>query len=105
MNVFRLRQRQRCRMRETEPFDSERARSGLTAITGPSPARPPGGRQGSGDFMTRFSLQTLGFPDIHGDGRPIKLNLRKGLALLIGKSIDSADEGALPAGLEPGSTG
>src|SRR5437764_5867463 len=33
--------------------------------------------------MTRFSLQTLGFPEIHGDDRPIKLNLRKGLALLI----------------------
>ncbi len=28
-------------MREPEPFDSERARSGLTAISGPSPARPP----------------------------------------------------------------
>jgi len=33
--------------------------------------------------MTRFSLQTLGFPEIHADDRPIKLNLRKGLALLI----------------------
>jgi hypothetical protein len=33
--------------------------------------------------MTAFSLQTLGFPEIHGDDRPIKLNLRKGLALLI----------------------
>ena len=33
--------------------------------------------------MTRLSLQTLGFPEIHGDDRPIKLNLRKGLALLI----------------------
>ncbi len=33
--------------------------------------------------MTEFLLQTLGFPEIHGDGRPIKLNLRKGLALLI----------------------
>jgi DNA-binding SARP family transcriptional activator/pimeloyl-ACP methyl ester carboxylesterase len=33
--------------------------------------------------MTGFSLQTLGFPAIHGDDRPIKLNLRKGLALLI----------------------
>src|ERR1700704_1283611 len=33
--------------------------------------------------MTAFSLQTLGFPEIHGDNRPIKLNLRKGLALLI----------------------
>jgi DNA-binding SARP family transcriptional activator/pimeloyl-ACP methyl ester carboxylesterase len=33
--------------------------------------------------MTGFSLQTLGFPQIHGDIRPIKLNLRKGLALLI----------------------
>jgi DNA-binding SARP family transcriptional activator/pimeloyl-ACP methyl ester carboxylesterase len=33
--------------------------------------------------MTGFSLQTLGFPAIHGDNRPIKLNLRKGLALLI----------------------
>jgi DNA-binding SARP family transcriptional activator/pimeloyl-ACP methyl ester carboxylesterase len=33
--------------------------------------------------MTGFSLQTLGFPEIYGDNRPIKLNLRKGLALLI----------------------
>ena len=33
--------------------------------------------------MTGFSLRTLGFPEIHGDDRPIKLNLRKGLALLI----------------------
>src|SRR6185295_18523827 len=30
-----------------------------------------------------FSLQTLGLPEIHGDNGPIKLNLRKGLALLI----------------------
>lgn len=33
--------------------------------------------------MTGFSLQTFGFPEIHGDDRPIKLNLRKGLALLV----------------------
>jgi DNA-binding SARP family transcriptional activator/pimeloyl-ACP methyl ester carboxylesterase len=33
--------------------------------------------------MTGFSLQTLGFPEIHRDNRPIKLNLRKGIALLI----------------------
>lgn len=33
--------------------------------------------------MTGFSLRTFGFPEIHGDDRPIKLNLRKGLALLI----------------------
>jgi DNA-binding SARP family transcriptional activator/pimeloyl-ACP methyl ester carboxylesterase len=33
--------------------------------------------------MTGFSLQTLGFPEILSDDRPIKLNLRKGLALLI----------------------
>jgi DNA-binding SARP family transcriptional activator/pimeloyl-ACP methyl ester carboxylesterase len=33
--------------------------------------------------MTGFSLQTLGLPEIHGDNRPIKLNLRKGLALLV----------------------
>jgi len=33
--------------------------------------------------MTGFLLQTLGFPEIRGDDRPIKLNLRKGLALLI----------------------
>ena len=33
--------------------------------------------------MTGFSLQTLGFPEIRGDNRPIKLALRKGLALLI----------------------
>jgi DNA-binding SARP family transcriptional activator/pimeloyl-ACP methyl ester carboxylesterase len=33
--------------------------------------------------MTGFSLQTFGFPEIHGGNGPIKLNLRKGLALLI----------------------
>jgi DNA-binding SARP family transcriptional activator len=33
--------------------------------------------------MTGFSLRTFGFPEIHGDDCPIKLNLRKGLALLI----------------------
>lgn len=33
--------------------------------------------------MTGFVLQTFGFPEIHGDDGPIKLNLRKGLALLI----------------------
>ncbi len=33
--------------------------------------------------MTGFSLQTLGLPEIQGDDRPIRLNLRKGLALLI----------------------
>jgi DNA-binding SARP family transcriptional activator/pimeloyl-ACP methyl ester carboxylesterase len=33
--------------------------------------------------MIGFSLQTFGFPEIHGDNGPIKLNLRKGLALLI----------------------
>src|SRR3954453_6697711 len=33
--------------------------------------------------MMGYSLQTLGFPRIHGDDRPIRLNLRKGLALLI----------------------
>jgi len=30
-----------------------------------------------------FSLQTFGFPEIQSDDRPTKLNLRKGLALLI----------------------
>jgi DNA-binding SARP family transcriptional activator/pimeloyl-ACP methyl ester carboxylesterase len=33
--------------------------------------------------MTGFSLQTFGFLEIRGDNGPIKLNLRKGLALLI----------------------
>jgi DNA-binding SARP family transcriptional activator/pimeloyl-ACP methyl ester carboxylesterase len=33
--------------------------------------------------MTGFSLQTFGFPGISGDDGPIRLNLRKGLALLI----------------------
>jgi DNA-binding SARP family transcriptional activator/pimeloyl-ACP methyl ester carboxylesterase len=33
--------------------------------------------------MTGFALQTLGFPQVLADDRPIKLNLRKGLALLI----------------------
>ena len=36
-----------------------------------------------GNFMTGFSLQTFGYPVVHGDNGPIKLNLRKGLALLI----------------------
>ena len=79
MNVSLLCRRQRCRMQEPEPFDSEPARSGLTAITGPSPARPPrGADRARGDFMTGFSLQTLGFPEIHGDNRPIKLNSAQG---------------------------
>src|SRR5215470_8872339 len=33
--------------------------------------------------MTAFLLETFGFPEIHADGRPIKLALRKGLALLV----------------------
>jgi DNA-binding SARP family transcriptional activator len=33
--------------------------------------------------MTGFSLRTFGFPEIHADDRPITLNLRRGLALLI----------------------
>lgn len=33
--------------------------------------------------MTAFSLGAFGFPEVHADDRPIKLNLRKGLALLI----------------------
>src|SRR4029077_15921647 len=33
--------------------------------------------------MSGFSLRTFGFPEIHGGNGPIKLNLRKGLALLI----------------------
>ncbi|WP_063682426.1 alpha/beta fold hydrolase [Bradyrhizobium stylosanthis] len=33
--------------------------------------------------MTAFSLGTFGFPELHTDGRPIKLALRKGLALLV----------------------
>jgi DNA-binding SARP family transcriptional activator/pimeloyl-ACP methyl ester carboxylesterase len=40
-------------------------------------------RQDWGDFVTAFSLQTFGFPEIHGDNGPLKLNLRRGLALLI----------------------
>src|SRR3954454_7241704 len=47
------------------------------------PCASPGTRQGKGDFMAGFSLQTLGFPEINSDDGPIKLNLRKGLALLI----------------------
>ncbi len=31
--------------------------------------------------MTKLLLQTLGYPEIRGDDGPIKLNLRKGLAL------------------------
>jgi DNA-binding SARP family transcriptional activator/pimeloyl-ACP methyl ester carboxylesterase len=34
-------------------------------------------------FMTAFLLETFGFPEVHADGRPIKLALRKGLALLV----------------------
>jgi DNA-binding SARP family transcriptional activator/pimeloyl-ACP methyl ester carboxylesterase len=33
--------------------------------------------------MTKLLLQTFGYPEIRGDGGPIKLNLRKGLALLV----------------------
>src|SRR5258708_4989002 len=44
---------------------------------------PSGRRQDKGEFVTSFTLQTFGFPEIHGDNGPIKLNLRRGLALLI----------------------
>jgi len=33
--------------------------------------------------MTAFSLGTFGFPEVHADGRAVKLALRKGLALLV----------------------
>ncbi len=33
--------------------------------------------------MIAFALRTFGLPEISGDDRPIKLNLRKGLALLV----------------------
>ena len=33
--------------------------------------------------MTGFALQTLGLPEVRSDDRPIRLNLRKGLALLV----------------------
>jgi len=33
--------------------------------------------------MTAFLLGTFGFPEVHADGRPVKLALRKGLALLV----------------------
>lgn len=33
--------------------------------------------------MVQFSLRTLGFPEVHRDGSPCKLALRKGLALLV----------------------
>src|SRR5262249_50608184 len=33
--------------------------------------------------MTKLLLQTLGYPEIRGDAGPIRLNLRKGLALLV----------------------
>src|SRR4029078_10514665 len=42
-----------------------------------------GARRAKGDFMTAFLLRPLGFQEIHGDSGPIKLNLRKGLALLV----------------------
>lgn len=32
--------------------------------------------------MTGLSLHALGFPDVHADGRPVRLALRKGFALL-----------------------
>jgi len=82
---FHIVRRQRGRMQEPEPFDRERARSGLTAITGPSLRCPPGAdrvKGQRGDFMMGSRLGRS-VPEIHGDDRPIKLNLRKGLALLI----------------------
>src|SRR4051812_1352419 len=33
--------------------------------------------------MTRYLLQTLGFPGIKADDRPVRLNLRRAVALLI----------------------
>src|SRR3954464_14668484 len=59
------------------------SKSDSAVTTGPSPARPPGLDRAKGDFMTAFSLRTFGFPEIQDDDGPIKLNLRKGLALLI----------------------
>src|SRR3954447_23242364 len=46
-------------------------------------ASPGGAAKGGRTFMTVFSLGTFGFPEVHTDGRPIKLALRKGLALLV----------------------
>jgi DNA-binding SARP family transcriptional activator/pimeloyl-ACP methyl ester carboxylesterase len=57
-------------------------RAGSLSLDRPLPV-PSGRRQGEGEFVTGFTLQTFGFPEIHGDNGPIKLNLRKGLALLI----------------------
>jgi DNA-binding SARP family transcriptional activator/pimeloyl-ACP methyl ester carboxylesterase len=37
----------------------------------------------SDDFMKGILLRAFGLPEVHADGRPIKLALRKGLALLV----------------------
>jgi len=61
MNVSLLCRRQRCRMQQPEPLDSERARSSLTVITD-RPLRVPGaptGQGAKGRFHDWFSLQTL----------------------------------------------
>src|SRR4029078_9254718 len=70
---------------QSDPSKVVQVRSGCYHRTVPcaSPARPPGVARARRVFMTWFSLQTLGFPEIHGENGPIKLNLRKGLALLI----------------------
>ena len=46
-------------------------------------ASPEGGNGEGRIFMTVISLHALGFPEIRAGDRPIRLNLRKALALLI----------------------
>ena len=49
MNVLSIVPVEWCQMQEPEP-DSEQAGSGPTAITGPSPARPPEAPIGQGEI-------------------------------------------------------
>jgi len=66
MNVFHIVPAAAVRMQEPEPFDRERARSGLTCYHWTVPCASPGAdrvKGPKGDFMTGFSLRTFGFPE------------------------------------------
>ncbi len=57
--------------REPEPYQSTVPRA--------SPGRSHAGRT----TMVQFRVRTFGFPELHRDGQPCPLSLRKGLALLV----------------------
>jgi DNA-binding SARP family transcriptional activator/pimeloyl-ACP methyl ester carboxylesterase len=70
------------RIQEPEPFVAGSIRPDPLALDRPL-CVPLGGIDIKDIWMTGFSLQTLGFPEIRGSDGPIRVNLRKGLALLV----------------------